>query len=150
MIVVLNRLSFRQDSLKSPARTWQRAGSRKTTWVFKNPENAGMGKKIYFQAKRNLSSPHTMLRNQAQVCLGMRRKQCLQRIILNHRFQPIATIYRMIVTVSSTFHQLINYYFSLEIFRNSGREILTLCSATRQKDPPCSVLDNRWIYKTFL
>jgi hypothetical protein len=37
--------------------------SRKTTCVFKKPENVDKGRKISFQAKRYLYSPNEMFRN---------------------------------------------------------------------------------------
>ncbi len=37
--------------------------SRKTAFVFQDPENIGMGRNIYFQAKSFLFSPHELCKN---------------------------------------------------------------------------------------
>jgi hypothetical protein len=46
--------------------------SRKTACVFKNPKNAGMVRKIFFQAKSCLLNLHEMFKNSGSGC-GVRR-----------------------------------------------------------------------------
>jgi hypothetical protein len=52
---LLNSLAGTGDSAGHP--------SRKSAFVSKNSKNAGVGRKIHFQAERYLFSPHEMAKN---------------------------------------------------------------------------------------